>query len=268
QQINTLKLYKQIKSLIPNSYKYPGWYIFKAPQRKISWNTLYTDLLGIAIFMYRTIFPFKKLQPISICTGIKNRSDNYLNHFLESLQHMQHSELIELSVFDCHSDDIDNLEQRIREKWKGKLVFNSENIPFNRSYTFNHAISQASNELILGCDADISLPPDMVKCCNQYVDKKQTWFPMYFFLFKNKPSVISKENGIWDQYGSRGLFACYKTDFFAAGAFNESYTVWGGEDIDLWTRFHQNHYIVIRSRKKGLFHRWHTTFNPKYMHMN
>jgi glycosyltransferase involved in cell wall biosynthesis len=261
-------IYKHIKSLIPNNWKYPVWWIFKAPQRKISWITLLTDIKSIAIYVFRTLFPCKKLQPISICTGIKNRSDNYLNHFLESIINLEHQELIELSVFDCQSNDIDNLEQRIREKWKGKLVFNSENINFSRSYTFNRAISQASNQLILGCDADIALPTDMVKMCNQYVGTKQTWFPMYFFLFKNKPSIISTENGVWDQYGSRGLFACYKTDFLAAGAFDESYTIWGGEDIDLWTRFHQNKYIVIRSRKKGLFHKWHTTHNPKYMHMN
>ena len=264
----TQSIYKHIKSLIPNNWKYPLWYIFKAPQRKISWATLFTDFSGIAIYLFRTLFPFKKLQPISICTGIKNRSDNYLSHFLDSLLHIEHPELVELSVFDCQSEDIDNLEQRIRERWKGKLLFTSENIQFNRSYTFNHAITQATNELILGCDADLSLPQDIVKKCNQYVDRKQTWFPIYFFLFKNKPSVIGKENGVWDQHGSRGLFACYKTDFFAAGAFNESYTVWGGEDIDLWTRFHQNHYIVIRSRKSGFFHKWHTTHNPKYMHMN
>jgi glycosyltransferase involved in cell wall biosynthesis len=261
-------IYKHIKSLIPNNWKYPLWYIFKSPQRSISWYTLLTDFRGIGIYVYRTIFPFKKLQPISICTGIKNRSDNYLNHFLESLQHIEHPELIELSVFDCASDDVDNLEERIRKKWNGKLVFNSEPRAFSRSYTFNKAIKQASNELILGCDADISLPYDMVKMCNQYVDSKQTWFPMYFFLFKNKPAIISKDNGIWDQYGSRGLFACLQTDFWEAGAFDESYTVWGGEDIDLWTRFHRKGYIVIRSRKKGLFHKWHTTHNPKYMHMN
>lgn len=263
-----MRLYKHIKSLIPNEYKYPLWWILKSPQRTIGKQTLLNDLKGIIIFCFRTFLPFKPLQPISICTGIKNRSDNYLNHFLASVNQMENLHLIELSVFDCGSDDIDDLEERIREKWKGKLVFNREDVKFTRSYSFNKAIRQSSNKLVLCCDADLSLPKDMVKWCNQYTARKQTWFPIYYFLYKGKPAVIAEGNGEWDQYGSRGLFSCYKDDFERAGAFDESYQVWGGEDIDLWTRFHRMGYTVIRSRKKGLFHRWHTTFNPKYMHMN
>jgi glycosyltransferase involved in cell wall biosynthesis len=263
-----LKVYKQIKALIPNDLKYPFWYIFKSPQRKISKKTFLVDLKGIGIYIWRSIFNKPVTQPISICTGIYNRSDNYVNHLLESVIRMDNQDLIELSVFDCNSNDIPDLEQEIRKKWKGKLIFRSEPIKFTRSASFNKAIVQSSNKMILGCDADIALPQNMVKLCNQFVGQKQTWFPIYFFLFKNKPSKISAENGVWDQYGSRGLFACMKEDFIHAGALDEKYTVWGGEDIDMWERFHKKGYVVIRSRVKGLFHKWHTTHNPKYMHMN
>lgn len=220
------------------------------------------------LFCFRIIVPKRKLQPISICTGIYNRSDNYLNQLLASLEHASNRELIELSVFDCCSTDVSDLETEIRKRWSGKLIFNSENVKFARSYTFNKAVDQASNEIIFICDADLSLPENIVSLCNQYTGKRVVWYPIYFFLYKNKPAIVSKENGEWEQYGSRGMLACTKRAYNHAGRLDEKYTVWGGEDTDLWARFHGLKYIVIRSRVRGMFHHWHQTFNKKFAHMN
>jgi glycosyltransferase involved in cell wall biosynthesis len=231
-------------------------------------HTVLTDVLGLTIYVTRFFFPKKKLQPLSICTGIYNRSSNYLNRLLNSLEHAEYKHLIELSVFDCCSDDISDLEAEIRKRWKGKLVFTREPVKFARSYTFNKAVDQASHELIFICDADLSLPKNIVNLCNQYTGKNTVWYPIYFFLYKDKPAILNRENGEWEQYGSRGMLACTKNAFYDAGRLNEAYTVWGGEDTDLWERFHRRHYIIIRNRVKGLFHHWHQTFNKKFEHMN
>ncbi|MFN9583004.1 MAG: glycosyltransferase family 2 protein [Bacteroidota bacterium] len=231
-------------------------------------HTVLTDVLGLTIYVTRFFFPKKKLQPLSICTGIYNRSSNYLNRLLNSLEHAEYKHLIELSVFDCCSDDISDLEAEIRKRWKGKLVFTREPVKFARSYTFNKAVDQASHELIFICDADLSLPKNIVNLCNQYTGKNTVWYPIYFFLYKDKPAILNRENGEWEQYGSRGMLACTKNAFSDAGRLNEAYTVWGGEDTDLWERFHRRHYIIIRNRVKGLFHHWHQTFNKKFEHMN
>ncbi|MES2655503.1 MAG: galactosyltransferase-related protein [Bacteroidota bacterium] len=259
---------KKLKSKIPAFISFPFWYVFKAPQRKVSGYTLYADIQGILIFLYRQLVPKKPLQPISICTGIYNRSDNYLNNLLASLNNATHKELIELSVFDCNTNDIENLQAAIRQQWKGKLVFNSENRAFSRSYSFNKAVAQAASPIVFICDADLSLPQNIVSLCNNYVSKKTVWFPIYFFLFKNKPVKVAKENGEWEQYGSKGMFACTKKAYEQIGGLNEQYTTWGYEDTELWLRFHQEHYTIIRNQQANFFHHWHTTHNPKYAHLN
>lgn len=263
-----MNLYKQTKSLIPNSVKYPFWFLFKSPQRALSSTALFNDLKGICIYLYFLLFPKKKLVPVSVCTGIYNRSDNYINQLLRSLNQADHKHLIELSVFDCGSDDVSSLHDDIRKNWPGKLVFTREPVKFSRSYAFNRAVRQASGSKVFICDADMSVPKNIVRLCNQFTAPKRVWYPIYFFLYKNKPVRVSRQNGFWEQYASKGMFAVLKDDFIAIGELNEKYTVWGEEDTELWERFHKAGFTVIRNRQQHFFHHWHHTFNPKYQHLN
>ena len=234
----------------------------------MGFHTLYSDLYGLILFVCRTLFPKKTLKAVTICTGIYNRSDNYLNQLLASLNKANHQDLIELSVYDCASNDVSNLEVEIRKRWKGKLIFNSKQEKFTRSHTFNQAVNQATSELIFICDADLSIPSNIVVRCNNFVGKGIVWYPIYFFLYKNRPAIVSQENGEWEQYGSRGMLSCLKQDYQKIGGLNEKYQVWGGEDTDLWERFHRAGFIVIRNREHSFFHHWHQTHNKKFMHMN
>jgi hypothetical protein len=59
-----------------------------------------------------------------------------------------------------------------------------------------------------------------------------------------------------------------RNDFINIGKLNENFTTWGGEDNDLWKRFHQDDFVVIRNRERGLFHHWHETHNRKFVHLN
>ncbi|MFI5222257.1 MAG: galactosyltransferase-related protein [Bacteroidia bacterium] len=250
---------KQIKSLIPKSWKFPLWWIFKSPQREFGWFTLTNDLIALFTFCFYAIFRIKKLQPVSICTGIYNRSDMYLNHFLESLQHVKYPELIELSAFDCGSDDVMNLENEIRKKWKGKLKFTSEKIKFARAYSFNKAADQSSAEIIFICDADMDIPENIVSLCNHFTSGKLVWYPIMFYL-RDK----TKKNGHWMQHEGKGMLACRKNEFNKVGKLNEKFTEWGREDDELWERFMKAGYRIIRNRQSGLIHNWHESFNPKY----
>jgi len=112
------------------------------------------------------------------------------------------------------------------------------------------------------------LPNNIVALCNNFAGIKRVWYPIYFFVYKNHPHIVSAKNGEWEQYGSKGMFACLKSDYLQIGGLKESYTEWGHEDTDLWQRFHKNNYVVIRNRQKSFFHHWHKSFNPKYAHMN
>lgn len=260
--------WQKIKQLLPIKVKFPFWFVLKAPQRKEGIHTLTNDLKGIAIFIFKNIFHSTKLQPITICTGIYNRSDNYLNRLLTSVNAMEHKHLIELSVVDCMSQDIPELEKAIRNQWTGKLVFSTDTGSFARSRTFNKAVKQSSSSIVFICDADLSLPPNLVQLCNDYVAVKQVWYPIYFFVYNKRPAVAHKDNGIWEQYGSKGMFAALKSDYESIGGLNEQYTTWGHEDTELWERFHRAGYIIIRNQQPHFIHHWHTTFNPKYKHMN
>jgi len=256
-----------IKKLIPNSVKYPFYYLFKAPQRSFAPYSIYNDLKGIAIYIWYKIFPIKKLKPITICTGIYNRSENYLTHLLQSINAAKNQHLITLSVFDCNSNDVENLENEIKKYWKGKLIFNKETIKFSRSYTFNKAVNQSNTEIIFICDADLSLPKNIVESINFYTANNRVWYPIFFFLYKNKPAVINKNNGEWEQYGSKGMLACLKNSWTEIGGLNETYTTWGNEDTELWERFHKNGFTIVRNRAK-ILHHWHSSHNPKYKFMN
>jgi glycosyltransferase involved in cell wall biosynthesis len=258
----------KFKKIIPSSIKFPLWWLFKSPQRKTAPSIILADLAGIAFYIYRSLIPVARMKRISICTGLYNRTDQYTNHLLPSIQRMKNKGYIELSVYDCGSTDIKNLESVIRKQWEGSLVFSSEQRAFSRSYALNKAIAQSNNEYIFICDADMSLPPDFVEKFSGLVTTKSVWYPIYFFLFPNKQAVVSKENGVWETYGSKGMFGAHKKTFIKAGQLNEDYQEWGHEDTDLWERFHQYGYIVIRNKQKNFFHHWHNTFNPKYKHLN
>lgn len=263
-----MKVYKQIKSTIPDRLKFPFWFLFKAPQRSVNRKSIFKDLWGLLIFIRFSIFPKTKLQPISICTGIYNRSNNYLSQLLESISKAENAHLIELSVVDCHSTDILNLEEQIRSKWNGRIQFTLMNEAFARSKTFNRAVKQATSPIVFICDADMWLPTNIVSLCNSFTGSKRVWYPIYFFLYKNRPPHVAPENGEWEQYGSKGMLACLKKDYEKIGGLNEVYTVWGHEDTDLWERFHAEGYTIIRNRQKNFFHHWHQSFNPKYTFMN
>ncbi len=255
---------EKLKSHIPVWLKYLPWYIFKSPQRQLGLaKTWYIELSGITHFTVNKLLNPKrhKLRPVSICTGIKNRTANYLGFVLPSVLKMHHQHLIELSVYDCGSVDVEFFRKELEEKWQGKLVFISEPVPFTRSLSFNRAIAQAGNELIFGCDADLDLPVDLVEQCNKYVTSKTVWFPIFFNLFEGKSARLTKNNGEWFPL-SRGMFACTKTQFNTIGKFNEIFVRWGGEDDDLWMRFYKYGFLPIRTRCKGLFHHYHPTAKP------
>lgn len=258
-------MYSKIKKIIPPSIKYILWYIFKSEQRKISKFSLFRDLYGIFVHFNIRFAKNTKLRPITVCTGLYNRSDNFINSLLKSLNECDHKDLINISIFDCSSNDIDNLENKIKNNWNSGLIFKKEKIKFSRALAFNNAVKFAKTELIFLCDADMSVPKDLIQTINYLVKKNRVWIPCVFYLnkgFKNDPLY---KNGEWMLEG-KGMVACLKSDFLKIGCLNESYTEWGGEDTELWERFHKSKFIVIRNKQKNLIHNWHESHNPKYKH--
>jgi hypothetical protein len=254
---------QRLKALFPVWMKRIPWYIFKSNQRSVGFSySWFVEIRGSFTFLKHIFKTASPLRPISICTGIKNRTDNYLDYVLPSILKMKNQDMIELSVFDCGSEDVTRLESEIRRQWKGKLVFISEPVDFTRAYAFNQAIDQCSNELFFAADADMSLPTDLVRLCNRYVTDRTVWFPIYFYLYKDRPAKALKENGTWI-IEAKGLFAATKSQFYKAGKYNLKYKSWGLEDEDLWLRFFEHGFLPIRTRHKELIHHYHPSMNPK-----
>jgi predicted glycosyltransferase involved in capsule biosynthesis len=196
------------------------------------------------------------LRPITICTGLKDRSENYVQVMLESLKKAENSELISLSVFDCGSSDVPDLKQKIKDVWDGNLVFSSEKMDFTRSRSFNAAVSQAETDLVFICDADIEIPANIVKLVCRNTSKRVSWFPILWWL--------NEDNATGSFFsGSTGMLSCYKSNFKAVGGYDESITSWGYEDWTLYFSFYRHRITAYRTKEKNMKHHWHKSLKPE-----
>lgn len=227
----------------------------------LGYKTWFIDIRGCVEWLFNQIkIQFVPLKEVTICTGLFNRSLSFQKHLLASLQSINYPEKVTLSVFDCKSTDVEALESEIRKTWKGKLIFRAEKVNFSRSYAFNQAIYMAQTELLFICDADVSVPVDLVKKCNRNVSKHLAWFPVCFWLKEGK-STFASENGTFFTEGT-GLFACSKKQISKTGAYDQNFTTWGKEDWDIFFRFYKNGIMPFRTRENELLHHWHESQKP------
>ncbi len=241
-----------MKLPIPSALKNLGWRIFKSPERKwIGFSTLITDTLGHLYIFFNN----KNLKPITVCVGAKNRSNALLTHLVGSLQQCENNDLITLSIFDCNSNDVVNLSDEIKKIWKGKLIFQSEDISFTRSKTFNKAILQSNTPLIFCCDADISVPKNLVKKVNYYCTERSAWFPMVWWL---------NEKGDQGRFFSEGtgIFASTRNAWNKTKGYDETITNWGHEDWLLYFEFYKHKIACVRTSEPDLKHYWHPSLKP------
>ena len=243
-----------LKQFLPKRLKQFLWFVFKSPQRRwheLGYSTLFTDLRGWLITRNSPAV----LQPITICIGIKNRSHNLLNHVIPSLNKTAHRDRITLSVYDCGSDDISNLEHEIKNSWNGRLIYQSSAQAFARSKAFNNAVRQAPEGLILVCDADMSIPSDIVNKVNQYVSRHSAWFPHVWYTNQDGSGRYYTE--------STGMMASTKSTFFKVGGYDETITTWGYEDWYLFFAYYKHHHACIRSNEPNFIHHYHESLKPE-----
>ncbi|MDD5650285.1 MAG: glycosyltransferase [Candidatus Nanoarchaeia archaeon] len=193
------------------------------------------------------------IKKISICVGLKDRTNYLIKYLINSMNKCKSNDMLELSVFDCGSDDIEDLKSTIMMYWKGELAFKQQQISFSRSFTFNNAVKNSKYDYVFLCDSDMFLPEDFVEQFFKNVSKEKTWFPICFSLLKNRPFEVNENNGWWREFGF-GMVGIFKDNFIKTGMLNECFTSWGGEDNDLYDKVGT---IKIREKCFGLFHCWH-----------
>ena len=243
-----------MKQWLPIALKQWLWWLFKSPQRKqIGFGTLLTDIKGYWSIQTK---PTKSLQPISICIGIKNRSQHLLTHIIPSLNAATHKELVTLSIYDAGSNDVPNLKAAIQALWSGPLIYTEQAQDFTRSRIFNAAILQSPDEYIMACDADIDLPKDIVQKINTYVTPHTAWFPQVWWLSNDEKSGRFFSEGT-------GLFASTKSNFIKAGQYDETITTWGKEDWLLYFAFYKNKIAGYRTNEREMVHHPHKSLKPE-----
>jgi hypothetical protein len=195
---------------------------------------------------------------VSICVGIKDRSDMLLNYLIPSINNCNNREYIQLSIYDCGSTDIVDLWAEVIKTYKGNLVFSSQNEKFTRTHSFNGAVAQSTKPILFICDADMTIPVDFVDQITKAVDINTVWFPICFSLFENKEQKIHKDNGWWRTAGY-GIMGISKYIWSSIGGYDECFTTWGGEDDDMLNRIMNIGYKIriVRNKSIGLFHNWH-----------
>jgi hypothetical protein len=231
-----------------------GWFILKSPQRKkVGWQTLWTDLEGL-ISVFLGLFTVPSKEVIWVCVGNKNRSEFLIKYLIKSLSECTNAQQLALSVADCGSTDIVNLELEIRKIWKGTLVFSSVNEEFQRSRAFNRAIAQG--DLVFVCDADLSVPKTLITSIRKHLTKHSAWFPIC--QWQEEPD---RQNWKWFSAGT-GIFAASQLQLSKVGKYSEVFVGWGKEDWDLFFRFYAAEIMPIRTRCRQLYHHWHPLSKP------
>ncbi len=243
-----------IKQFLPKNFKQFLWFVFKSPQRRwheLGYSTLFTDIKGWLATRKKPT----TLQPLTICIGIKNRSHNLLNFVIPSLNLAKNNELITLSVYDCGSNDVEHLETEIKKVWNGPLIYQRKEGDFARSKAFNTAVKQAPEGLILVCDADMSVPKNIVNLVNQYVSKHSAWFPHVWYTNADGSGRYYTE--------STGMMASSRATFLHIGGYDETIISWGYEDWYLFFAYYKHQIACIRSNEREFIHHYHESLKPK-----
>ncbi|MEZ4804054.1 MAG: hypothetical protein R2852_00815 [Bacteroidia bacterium] len=167
-----------MKRFLPKNLKQLLWFIVKSPQRKwIGYSTLFLDMRAYLSVFFKT----SRKQKITICVGVKNRSENLLSFLITSMNACKDKDLLALSIYDCGSTDVQDLKTSIQDIWEGDLKFETSDQDFARTISFNGAVKMADTELVLICDADMSLPADIVSKVVKYTGKFSAWFPVVWY---------------------------------------------------------------------------------------
>jgi len=190
---------------------------------------------------------------ISICVGTRNRSTSLLTNLIPSLNKCKLKKDIALSICNCHSDDIPNLESRIRKLWRGKLYYTNSKTKFTRSSSLNIAVRQSKEPILFICDCDISVPDNLVELMTKNITLNRVWYPICFSLYVNRPKIIQEDNGKWRRLGF-GIVGIHRKKFNAMKGYSETFKEWGGEDTYMYK---STTGTIIRSQCEGLFHNWH-----------
>ena len=138
---------------------------------------------------------------------------------------------------------------------------------FSRSRARHFGMSSLQeDDLAFMVDVDIDFDKDFLRRCRQNtIQDERVYFPIVFkyynmeFVHPDQPPKshydITVQNGYWCKVGY-GVVCMYKSDYSKIGGFSSKFTVWGGEDTDLFEKS-QHKFEIFRVPDPGVVHHFH-----------
>lgn len=143
----------------------------------------------------------------------------------------------------------------------------------------------ASEALLFFIDVDIIFSAESLERIRLNTRKgSQVYFPIVFSQYDPEPVCfpgsphcecessqcflkegdVSDETGYWRQFGF-GIGALYRSDYHKVGGFDLNIRGWGKEDVDLYTKFIENNYVIFRAVDPGMTHIFHIIQCSEYL---
>ncbi|XP_065827541.1 uncharacterized protein [Oscarella lobularis] len=176
---------------------------------------------------------------------------------------------------DENKEDVKKLLAKYRDvfSWKNYELI-AVNGPFSRGVGLLKGAeyvrdSVTDHRVMFFCDVDIRFTSAFLQRCHRNADLgKRVYYPVVFSMYNPALSTskssrsssatisIKRESGFWRDFGY-GMVCLYVEDFFNVGGFDLSIEGWGGEDVDLYSKFVQSGLETMRSVDEGIYHVWH-----------
>ena len=188
-----------------------------------------------------------------------------LRAMIASLENMVSHQFVGLVVVDMTSTD-DNVRRVVKEcalLHTQYLLAPKYTFRFSRSMLLDYGIrSLNDDDVFFTSDVDMSLPRNLYTLVLASVTKgKQVYAPVVQSETERKIKVQQQNKQRHKAFPwGFGMFGAYVSDYIRIGGYNvHTFRYgWGGEDIELMSKFVRRGYGVSRPEEPNLLHRWHS----------
>ncbi len=196
-------------------------------------------------------------EDVTVIIGVKNRCDYRIVNALKSLRCQDYDrQLIRIVLVDYDSSQ--EMIEKFREicaRFDARYLRLDNKPVWNKSHCLNIAIRQADTKYLMSSDVDVFFEKNYISACVRRL--RDDPFQVLISSFYNTPSgLVDGEIDVLGEYGAiKKLCGFQKTELGLNGALNpginfsltrfyqhirgydEYYTLWGSEDLDLIKRF-------------------------------
>ena len=207
---------------------------------------------------------------ISVVICCRNYDLVKLKRGLSSLRDQKGSHDLEIIISDFgSSSEYSETLNQLSSLYPVRIVTTKTSTPWARSIALNIGIQQAKHQWVMTTDADMIFAPEFLNMVSSYLEKIGTQAVYYAQPIKLAPLKLPEnwQPNDFELYCSKGRFygragrgGCQiaaKDWLMKVRGFNETYSVWGAEDDDIYTRAGWDGLARIWLEPGYYLHQWH-----------